>query len=171
MNKRTITQIGGLRRSSKLKRRDLLRSGAFIGAALASANLFGVRKASAQAVTMRLGSDSPMGDEHNVGFVKLKEEVESTTNGRIKVVIFPDAQLGSNEAMNNAMKAGTLDGVMSDVRRSNLISGGARDGLIQPAVPVYKHGARFASGKRLGWSEAEAQNRAGIWMRGVGLWH
>ena len=115
MNTKNVTQTGGLKRSSKLKRRDLLRSGAFIGAALASANLFGVRKASAQAVTMRLGSDSPLGDEHNVGFIKLKEEVEGTTNGRIKVVIFPDAQLGSNEAMNNAMKAGTLDGVMSDV--------------------------------------------------------
>src|SRR6516225_1766721 len=92
-------QNGGLRGSCNLKRRDLLRSGAFIGAALAGVNLFGVRNASAQAVTMRFGSDSPMADEHNVGLVNLKEEVESKTNGRIKVVIFPDAQLGSNEAM------------------------------------------------------------------------
>jgi tripartite ATP-independent transporter DctP family solute receptor len=101
--------------SGALKRRDLLRSGLLFGAGLAGVDLLAPSKASAQTVTMRLGSDSPMADEHNVGFVKLKEEVESKTNGRIKVVIFPDAQLGSNEAMNNAMKAGTLDGVMTDV--------------------------------------------------------
>jgi tripartite ATP-independent transporter DctP family solute receptor len=50
-----------------------------------------------------------------VGLVKLKEQVENRTNGRVKVLIFPDAQLGSNEAMNNSMKAGTLDGVMTDL--------------------------------------------------------
>jgi tripartite ATP-independent transporter DctP family solute receptor len=55
--------------------------------------------------------------------VKLKDEVEAKTNGRIRLTIFPDAQLGSNDAMMNAVKAGTLDGMISDV------------GTLTPAVP------------------------------------
>jgi tripartite ATP-independent transporter DctP family solute receptor len=69
----------------------------------------------ADVVTMRLGSDSPLEDSHSAGPVKFKELVEAKTGGRVKITIFPNAQLGDNAAMNNAVKAGTLDGNYSDV--------------------------------------------------------
>ena len=40
--------------------------------------------------------------------------MEERTQGRVSVSIFPDSQLGSNEPMTNAVKAGTLDGVVTD---------------------------------------------------------
>jgi tripartite ATP-independent transporter DctP family solute receptor len=64
---------------------------------------------------MRLGSDSPLEDSHSAAPVKFKEIVEAKTGGRVKITIFPNAQLGDNAAMNNAVKAGTLDGNFSDV--------------------------------------------------------
>ena len=64
---------------------------------------------------MRLGSDSPLKDQHTLGLVNFKEEVERETQGRIKITIFPDAQLGGNEIMINSVKGGLLDGLVVDM--------------------------------------------------------
>ncbi len=69
----------------------------------------------AAAISMRVGSDSPPNDQHTIALVKFKEIVEAKTSGRISVSIFPSAQLGDNVAMNNAIKAGTLDANYTDV--------------------------------------------------------
>jgi tripartite ATP-independent transporter DctP family solute receptor len=102
------------RKNRGLSRRSVL--GVGIGASL-GIGLAAVRTSAfaADAVTMRLGSDSPIGDSHSAGPVKFKELVEAKTDGRVKITIFPNAQLGDNAAMNNAVKAGTLDGNYSDV--------------------------------------------------------
>ena len=99
----------------RVSRRDAVRYGLAAGAGLAAAQLVPLRRAAAQELTMRVGSDSPIHDAHSVAMVKFKEEVEAKTSGRIKVTIFPDAQLGGNEVMINSIKAGTLDGMISDV--------------------------------------------------------
>lgn len=96
-------------------RRDTLKGGLAVGAGL-TFGVFGViGKASAAAVTMRFGSDSPIGAPHTKSALVLKEQVERRTSGRVMVTVFPDSQLGSNQTMTNAIKAGTLDGVVTDV--------------------------------------------------------
>lgn len=102
-----------LRTQHRVSRRQALR-GMLVGAG-AAVGILGPRPTAAQTVTMRVGTDSPLGDEHSIAMVKFKEEVETKTSGRIKVTIFPDAQLGGNEVMINSIKAGTLDGMISDV--------------------------------------------------------
>jgi tripartite ATP-independent transporter DctP family solute receptor len=77
--------------------------------------ILGSKRAMAETITIRIGSDSTMADEHTVSAIKMKEHLEAKTDGRMKVTIFPSGQLGSNEVMVNAIKAGTLDIVLSDL--------------------------------------------------------
>lgn len=103
-----------IRNLRRFSRRQAL-GGMLAGASVAAVGIVHPRSSAAQTVTMRVGTDSPIGDQHSVAMVKFKQEVEAKTNGRIKVTIFPDAQLGGNEVMINSIKAGTLDGMISDV--------------------------------------------------------
>lgn len=116
-NKQSKSQAGkkGVASRRAFTRRDTLKSGLAAGAGLAF-GVFGIiGKASAAPVSMRFGSDSPMGAPHTKSAVVFKELVEKRTSGRVQVTIFPDSQLGSNQTMTNAVKAGTLDGVVTDV--------------------------------------------------------
>jgi tripartite ATP-independent transporter DctP family solute receptor len=97
-----------------VSRRGVLRYG-LAGVAVAATGPAIRRAGAAETLSMRVGTDSPIRDAHSVAMVKFKEEVEAKSNGRIKVAIFPDAQLGGNEVMINSIKAGTLDGMISDV--------------------------------------------------------
>ena len=105
-----MTKIGT---KPALSRRSLIKSG--VAASAISAFGVGTTARAADTVTMRVGSDSPPGDQHTVALNKFKEIVEAKTGGRITVKIFPSAQLGDNVAMNNAIKAGTLDANFTDV--------------------------------------------------------
>jgi tripartite ATP-independent transporter DctP family solute receptor len=96
-----------------LSRRGLLKFGA--AASALGTFAIGTKGRAADAITMRVGSDSPPGDQHTVALDKFKEIVEAKAGGRISVKIFPSAQLGDNVAMNNAIKAGTLDANFTDV--------------------------------------------------------
>ena len=99
-----------------IDRRQLIRCGLAAGAGLIGGlGPFGSSPASAQTISMRLGAGGPITGTQEVALVKLKEGLESATQGRIKVTIFPDAQLGGNAALNNAVKAGTLDGTITDI--------------------------------------------------------
>jgi tripartite ATP-independent transporter DctP family solute receptor len=95
-------------------RRSVLKGGLAmsLGAAFGT---FAIRKASAQSIVLRFGSDSPIGAPHTQSAVAFKEIVEKRTSGRIQVTIFPDSQLGNNNVMTNSVKAGTLDAVVTDV--------------------------------------------------------
>ena len=105
--------LGSSWSSDSLTRRRVLCYGAVASAAIASPFVF--RSARAAGVQMRVGSDSPLADEHSIALVKLKELVETKTSGRVTITIFPNAQLGDNVAMMNSVKAGTLDGNYTDV--------------------------------------------------------
>jgi tripartite ATP-independent transporter DctP family solute receptor len=93
------------------------RRGVLVGAAGSAfaVGILGSRGAVAQTVTMRIGSDSPIEDEHSVSAIKMKEIIEAKTGGRIKISIFPNGQIGDNEVMMNGVKAGTLDAVQTDL--------------------------------------------------------
>ncbi len=106
----------GPARNGLITRRETLMRGLAGAGGLMVAGLAGSGpSAAADVVSMRVGSDSPINAPHTASAVKLKEEIERQTGGRIKVTIFPDSQLGSNEAMSNSVKAGTLDAVVTDV--------------------------------------------------------
>jgi tripartite ATP-independent transporter DctP family solute receptor len=104
-----------LPRRNTLTRRSALKGGLWLGAGL-TAGAFGIiGRATAAPVTMRFGSDSPIGAPHTKSALVLKELVEKGTAGRVEVTIFPDGQVGSNGPMTNSVKAGTLDAVVTDV--------------------------------------------------------
>jgi TRAP-type transport system periplasmic protein len=121
MGIRTSTNARAARRS--LTRRDALKGGLALGAGISVGTFAIIGKASAAPVTLRFGSDSPMGAPHTKSALVMKELVESRTSGRVQVTVFPDGQLGGNMVMTNAIKAGTLDAVVTAVS------------IISPAVP------------------------------------
>ena len=107
-------QINIAKRAGRaVTRRHALKGGLALGVGLAPFGIIG--SASAAPITMRFGSDSPIGAAHTKSAVVLKNFVESHTSGRVEVTIFPDGQLGSNGPMTNSVKAGTLDAVVTDV--------------------------------------------------------
>jgi tripartite ATP-independent transporter DctP family solute receptor len=121
MDIRAATNARASRRS--LTRRDTLKGGLALGAGITVGTFGIIGKASAAPVTLRFGSDSPMGAPHTKSALVMKELVESRTSGRVQVTVFPDGQLGGNMVMTNAIKAGTLDAVVTAVS------------IISPAVP------------------------------------
>ncbi len=95
-----------------ISRRDALK-GVAVGAAAMAGSVLGAGAVKADTITMRLGSDSPIDAPHSLSVVRLKEGVEKLTEGRIKVEIFPNSQLGDSTAMTTSVKSGTLDGVVT----------------------------------------------------------
>ena len=65
-------------------------------------------------MTLKLGHVLPGGDHpYQQGAVKFSELVQSRTNGRIKIDIFPSGQLGGERDMVEGLKIGTLDLVIT----------------------------------------------------------
>jgi TRAP-type transport system periplasmic protein len=83
--------------SRLITRRNALQGGLALGAGLTAGTFGIIGRASAAPVTMRFGSDSPIGAAHTKSAVVLKELVENGTSGRVQV------------------NAGTLDAVVTDV--------------------------------------------------------
>jgi tripartite ATP-independent transporter DctP family solute receptor len=95
---------------------------------------------------MRFGSDSPIGAPHTKSALVMKELIEKGTSGRVQVTVFPDSQLGNNQTMTNGIKAGTLDGVVTDVSH---ISAAVAETDVFNLPFVFKdtpHVLRFANG-------------------------
>jgi tripartite ATP-independent transporter DctP family solute receptor len=99
---------------NNVSRRDALK-GVAVGAAVFAGGAVSIGRAKADTITMRIGSDSPINAPHTLSAVRLKEGVEKLTDGRVKVEIFPNSQLGDNAAMSTSVKSGVLDAVMTDV--------------------------------------------------------
>ena len=49
------------------------------------------------------------GSSHGLGITKFKELIEKETNGRIKMQLFGDGQLGNDQSMMDSLKMGSLD--------------------------------------------------------------
>jgi TRAP-type transport system periplasmic protein len=98
-----------------ISRRNTLKGAFALGTGVTAAGFGIIRSARAAPITMRFGSDSPIGAAHTKSALVMKELLESRTGGRMQVTIYPDAQLGNNGVMANSIKAGTLDAVVTDV--------------------------------------------------------
>lgn len=67
-------------------------------------------QAQEKAVTLKAGIGSSLtGSSHGLGIAKFKELIEKETNGRIKMQLFPDGQMGNDQSMMDSLKMGTLD--------------------------------------------------------------
>ena len=72
----------------------------------------GAALAQGKSMTLKLGhGHSPQHPDH-LGLVYFKELVEKATNGRIKVEVFPSAQLGNESEMCEQTKLGTITGLI-----------------------------------------------------------
>jgi TRAP-type transport system periplasmic protein len=65
--------------------------------------------AGAQQITLRMGHDQPVGSMYDEGHNMFKKLVEERSNGRIKAAVFPAAQLGSEVAMVEGLRLGSID--------------------------------------------------------------
>lgn len=77
-------------------------------AAVATLALTGTN-ALAQTFTLRMGHDQPVGSMYDEGHKLFKKLVEERSNGRIKAEVFPAAQLGSEVAMFEGLRLGSID--------------------------------------------------------------
>ena len=87
------------------------RYGRLIGAAaFALAALTLAAPASAQDYTMKFGTLTLNDSQHE--FIKMyKAEIEKTTNGRIKVEVYPAGQLGNAQRQTEGLRLGTIEAV------------------------------------------------------------
>jgi tripartite ATP-independent transporter DctP family solute receptor len=60
-------------------------------------------------VTLRMGHDQPVGSMYDEGHNMFKKLLEERSNGRIKAAVFPAAQLGSEVAMVEGLRLGSID--------------------------------------------------------------
>ncbi len=74
----------------------------------------------ARPLTLRLGHPMAPGNNVTLGYEKFAELVKEKSNGKIKIQIFPNCQLGSDRVTTEAAQAGTLD--MSSSSTPNLAS-------------------------------------------------
>ena len=65
--------------------------------------------ASAQDFRLRAGHDQPLGSMYDEGHQMFKKLVEERSKGRIRVDVFPAAQLGSEVAMVEGLRLGSID--------------------------------------------------------------
>ena len=97
-----------------ISRREAIKLGIMTTSGVSAVQLFGARRpARAAAVEMKLGSDSPAGHPFNIGLEVMEKEIEAKTQGRVVATIFPDAQLGGEEAMTSGLKIGSMDALFA----------------------------------------------------------
>ena len=85
---------------------------AFILAAVFCLGLVGVATAQSP-IVLKIGHGHSQQHPDHLGYVKFKEVLEKSSNGRMKVEIYPNAQLGSEEEMAQQVKLGTLTGLVA----------------------------------------------------------
>ncbi len=69
----------------------------------------------AQQVRLRLGHDQPVGSMYDEGHAMFRKLSQERSAGRVRVDIFPAAQLGSEVAMIEGVRLGSLDGSVAHV--------------------------------------------------------
>jgi tripartite ATP-independent transporter DctP family solute receptor len=81
----------------------------FIKTLLATVALASMGLASAQERTLKFGLNSPEGHPAVAGMKKFKETVEAKSGGKLKVQLFLNGTLGSDQATLSAIKGGTVE--------------------------------------------------------------
>lgn len=77
--------------------------------------------ASAQQYRLRIGHDQPTGTMYDEGHMMFRKLVEERSTGRIKVDVFPAAQLGSEVAMIEGVRMGSLDASVAHVANASTV--------------------------------------------------
>jgi tripartite ATP-independent transporter DctP family solute receptor len=77
--------------------------------------------AQGQQVKLRFGHDQPVGSMYDEGHAVLRTLLEERTAGRLKMQIFPAAQLGSEVAMIEGVRLGSLDGAVAHVANASTV--------------------------------------------------
>ena len=67
--------------------------------------------ATAKPIVMKIGHSFTTETSRHISLLKFKEMVETRSNGRMKVELYPSSQLGSEMEMLEAVKMGTLEGL------------------------------------------------------------
>ncbi len=67
----------------------------------------------------KIGHDQPENHPYQNFAVTFADEVKKATNGKVEIEIFPGAQLGSEAAMTDSVRMGTLDFVISTTGNSS----------------------------------------------------
>jgi tripartite ATP-independent transporter DctP family solute receptor len=78
----------------------------------------------AQQRQLRFGSPWPTTSNLHAGIVKFAEEVEKQSNGQLKILVYPDGQLGDIQALINGLQTGTVDMTYLAIGNANVLKGG-----------------------------------------------
>jgi tripartite ATP-independent transporter DctP family solute receptor len=90
--------------------------------AIAVAAFLAVAAASAQEIKAKLGTSLPDTHPQTIGARKFAELADKKSNGRIKITVYSAAQLGSDQQMQAALRAGTQEfTVPSTATLANLV--------------------------------------------------
>ena len=100
------------------KNHAFLMLGAFC-AVFASLTAMPSAMAAAPQVTFKIGHDMPENHPYHNFALTFADEVLKNTDGRIKVDVFPGAVLGSEMAMTDSLRMGTLDFLISTTGNSS----------------------------------------------------
>lgn len=79
-----------------------------VSAVLMAALALAVSSASAQ-ITLRMGHDQPVGSMYDEGHNLFKKLIEERSGGKLKATVHPAAQLGSEVAMVEGVRLGSID--------------------------------------------------------------
>ena len=77
--------------------------------------------ACAQQIRLRIGHDQPAGTMYDEGHTMFRKLVEERSAGGIKVDVFPAAQLGSEVAMIEGVRMGSLDASVAHVANASTV--------------------------------------------------
>ncbi len=88
----------------------------------ATALAIGLAATDASAQTrLRFGHDQPVGSMYDEGHQALKKLVADKTGNKIQIDIFPAAQLGSEVAMIEGVRIGSVDGAVIHVANASTV--------------------------------------------------
>ena len=89
---------------------------------------------------LRFGHDQPVGSMYDEGHQALKRLVADKTGGKIQIDIFPAAQLGSEVAMIEGVRLGSIDGAVTHVANASTV---VPELALFSVSYLFKDGAQF----------------------------
>lgn len=96
--------------------------------------------ADAQTVRMRAGHDQPVGSMYDEGHGMLRKLLDERSGGRVKLDVFPAAQLGSEVAMIEGARLGTIDITVAHVANAATV---VPELALFSVAYLFKDGAHF----------------------------
>lgn len=112
MGRNRVDHAGARPRAARYARRGL----AACAAAVLAASAVGCSGGSdSDAIILKFAHDSPTSSPYQAAAETFKEQVETGTDGRVQVKIFPSAQLGEEGVVLNGLQSGAVDATIVNV--------------------------------------------------------